>query len=105
SPPVAKREVFVSRRAGRFQPLPPPRSNEDAVVPLSIQLCRRGIPRQETSSFTRPGSPSYQFCMNRMQKEICVGVVGANKNAGWAKMSHVPAIKSLPGLKLAAVAT
>jgi len=27
------------------------------------------------------------------------------KNAGWAKMSHVPAIKSLPGLKLAAVAT
>src|ERR1700739_3155143 len=43
--------------------------------------------------------------MNRRQKEICVGVVGANNNAGWAKMSHVPAIKSLPGLKLAAVAT
>jgi predicted dehydrogenase len=43
--------------------------------------------------------------MNRRQKEICVGVVGANHNAGWAKMSHVPAIKSLPGLKLAAVAT
>jgi len=43
--------------------------------------------------------------MNRTQKEICVGVVGANKNAGWAKMSHVPAIKSLPGLKLAALAT
>ena len=48
---------------------------------------------------------SGSFCMNRRQKEICVGVVGANKNAGWAKMSHVPAIKSLPGLKLAAVAT
>jgi pimeloyl-ACP methyl ester carboxylesterase len=45
-------EVFVSRRAGRFQPLPPRRSNEDAVVPLSIQLCRLGIPRQQASSFT-----------------------------------------------------
>ena len=43
--------------------------------------------------------------MNRTQKEICVGIVGANNKAGWAKMSHVPAIKSLPGLKLAAVAT
>src|SRR6476620_12165951 len=43
--------------------------------------------------------------MNRMQKELCVGIVGANNKAGWAKMSHVPAIKSLPGLKLAAVAT
>ena len=43
--------------------------------------------------------------MNRTQKEICVGVVGVNNKAGWARMSHVPAIKSLPGLKLAAVAT
>ena len=40
-----------------------------------------------------------------MQKEICVGIVGANANNGWAKVSHVPAINSLPGLKLAAVAT
>ena len=43
--------------------------------------------------------------MKRTQKEICVGIVGANNKAGWAKMSHVPAIESLPGLKLAAVAT
>jgi predicted dehydrogenase len=43
--------------------------------------------------------------MKRTQKEIRVGIVGANNKAGWAKMSHVPAIKSLPGLKLAAVAT
>ena len=43
--------------------------------------------------------------MNRRQKEICVGVVGANNNAGWAKLSHVPALKRLPGLRLAAVAT
>jgi len=39
------------------------------------------------------------------QKEIRVGIVGANAKTGWAKLSHVPAIKGLPGLKLAAVAT
>jgi predicted dehydrogenase len=39
------------------------------------------------------------------QKDIRVGIVGANATAGWAKGSHVPAIKGLPGLKLAAVAT
>jgi predicted dehydrogenase len=38
------------------------------------------------------------------QKEIHVGIVGANAK-GWAKVSHVPAINGLPGLKLAAVAT
>jgi predicted dehydrogenase len=39
------------------------------------------------------------------QKEIRVGIVGANANGSWAKVSHVPAINGLPGLKLAAVAT
>jgi predicted dehydrogenase len=39
------------------------------------------------------------------QKEIRVGIVGANNKAGWAKVSHVPAINGLPALKLAAVAT
>ena len=39
------------------------------------------------------------------QKEIRVGIVGANTKASWAKVSHVPAINGLPGLKLAAVAT
>jgi predicted dehydrogenase len=43
--------------------------------------------------------------MKRTQKEIRVGIVGANARSSWAKVSHVPAIKSLPGLKLAAVAT
>jgi predicted dehydrogenase len=38
-------------------------------------------------------------------KEIRVGVVGAHARAGWAKMSHVPSINGLPGLRLAAVAT
>ena len=39
------------------------------------------------------------------QKQIRVGIVGANAKNGWANVSHVPAIKGLPGLKLAAVAT
>jgi hypothetical protein len=39
------------------------------------------------------------------QKEITVGIVGANAQASWARVSHVPAIKGLPGLRLAAVAT
>src|SRR6201987_6035245 len=41
--------------------------------------------------------------MNR--EEIRVGIVGASAKTSWAKVSHVPAIKDLPGLKLAAVAT
>ena len=39
------------------------------------------------------------------QKVISVGIVGASANGNWAKLSHVPAINGLPGLKLAAVAT
>jgi len=33
-----------------------------------------------------------------MQKEICVGIVGASASNGWAKVSHVPASNGLPGL-------
>ena len=40
-----------------------------------------------------------------IQKELRVGIVGASANGSWAKLSHVPAINDLPGLKLAAVAT
>lgn len=39
------------------------------------------------------------------QAEIRVGIVGADTKASWAKVSHVPAIKGLPGVRLAAVAT
>lgn len=39
------------------------------------------------------------------QNEIHVGIVGANAEKSWAKVSHVPAIKGLPGLRLVAVAT
>ena len=39
------------------------------------------------------------------KKGIRIGIVGADTKASWAKVSHVPAINGLPGLKLAAVAT
>src|ERR1700724_394385 len=39
------------------------------------------------------------------QKQIRVGIVGANAKSGWAKVSHVPAINGLYGVKLSAVAT
>ena len=38
-------------------------------------------------------------------KDIHVGIIGANSTASWAKVSHIPAIQSLLGLKLTAVAT
>src|SRR4051794_29708611 len=38
-------------------------------------------------------------------KEIRVGIVGADNKSSWAKVSHVPAVKGLPGVRLAAVAT
>jgi hypothetical protein len=34
-----------------------------------------------------------------------VGVVGANPNRGWARDSHIPALRSLENVPLAAVAT
>jgi predicted dehydrogenase len=39
------------------------------------------------------------------QREIRVGIVGADTKASWAKVSHVRAVTNLLGLKLAAVAT
>ena len=39
------------------------------------------------------------------KKQIHVGIVGANAKSSWAKVSHVPAINDLQGLRLAAVAT
>ena len=34
-----------------------------------------------------------------------VGIIGASADRGWAKVSHVPALQQLPGLRLAAVAS
>ena len=39
------------------------------------------------------------------QKQIRLGIVGANAKSGWAMVSHVPAINGISGLKLSAVAT
>lgn len=39
------------------------------------------------------------------RRKLRVAIVGANAKVSWAKVSHVPAINGLPGLKLAAVAT
>lgn len=39
------------------------------------------------------------------ERDIRVGIVGANANGNWATASHVPAVTGLPGLRLAAVAT
>jgi predicted dehydrogenase len=39
------------------------------------------------------------------QKDIRIGIVGANSTASWANVSHTPAIQSLRGVKLAALAT
>lgn len=39
------------------------------------------------------------------QSDFRVGIVGASNKVSWAKLSHVPAIQGLSGVKLAAVAT
>ena len=36
------------------------------------------------------------------EKELRVGIVGADSKPGWAKVSHVRAVIGLPGVKLAA---
>ena len=38
-------------------------------------------------------------------KEVRIGIIGADAKAGWAKMAHIPAIHGLPGLKLEAITT
>src|SRR5258708_16001477 len=40
-----------------------------------------------------------------MTGPLRVGVVGANPNRSWAKDSHIPALRSLENVQLAAVAT
>ena len=40
-----------------------------------------------------------------MTRPLRVGVIGANPNRGWAKESHIPALRSLENVQLAAVAT
>jgi predicted dehydrogenase len=101
----AARQANQNSSGNHVQPLRRRRSSKDTVAARSILLCRLGISRQQTSSFTSAHDRADRSLMKRTQKEIRVGIVGANARSSWAKVSHVPAIKSLPGLKLAAVAT
>ena len=39
------------------------------------------------------------------KKSLGVGIIGASVERGWAKISHVPAMQTLAGLELAAVAS
>src|SRR4051812_4787994 len=39
------------------------------------------------------------------EQPLRVGLVGANAERSWAKVAHVPAIRTLPGFALTAVAT
>ena len=40
-----------------------------------------------------------------MDHPLRIGLIGANAERSWAKLSHIPAIKALPGITLAALAT
>src|SRR6201997_1039851 len=50
-----------------------------------------------------PWPPSREW--HGMTGPLRVGVIGANPNRGWAKDSHIPALRSLENVQLAAVAT
>jgi len=84
---------------------------------MAAPLTKRGMAPCSTISL-QPGKPSLESPLSKtdpyfgtwgglalIQKEIRVGIVGADARASWAKVPHVPAIKGLPGLKLVAVAT
>lgn len=57
--------------------------------------------KERTIVETKPLSPGSAVTQN----QIRIGIIGANAQRGWAKVSHIPAIDGIPGLKLAAVAT
>src|ERR1700733_2194687 len=40
-----------------------------------------------------------------MAKSLRVGIIGASEDRGWAKLSHVPAVRQLADLELVAVAS
>ena len=61
----------------------------------------RTVNQERTVVETMPLSPGSAVTQN----QIRVGIIGANAKRGWAKVSHIPAINGIPGLKLAAVAT
>ncbi len=40
-----------------------------------------------------------------MGRTLRVGIIGASAGRGWAKVSHVPAVRELAGIELGAVVT
>jgi predicted dehydrogenase len=66
-----------------------------------IDAYMRTVNKERTIVEAKPLSPSSAAS----QDQIRVGIIGANAKRGWAKVSHIPAINGIPGLKLAAVAT
>lgn len=48
---------------------------------------------------------SSQADTGSMSKVLGVGIVGASAERGWAKIAHVPAVRALAGVELAAVAS
>ena len=66
-----------------------------------IDAYARPVNKERTIVDTKPLSPGSAVTQN----QIRVGIIGANAKRGWAKVSHIPAINGIPGLKLAAVAT
>ena len=51
------------------------------------------------------GKTSHLRAWDGMTRPLRVGVIGANPNRSWAKDSHIPALRSLENVQLAAVAT
>jgi predicted dehydrogenase len=43
--------------------------------------------------------------INIDNKKLRVGIIGGSVNNGWAKRTHIPAVKGLPELELSAVGT
>jgi predicted dehydrogenase len=66
-----------------------------------IDAYMRTVNKERTIVEAKPLSPGSAVT----QDQIRVGIIGANAKRGWAKVSHIPAINGIPGLKLAAVAT
>src|SRR3954453_20827449 len=53
----------------------------------------------------RRAAANVSWSEDGMTRPFRVGVIGANPDRGWAKDSHIPALRSLENVQLAAVAT
>ena len=61
---------------------------------------------RHTSRISTPDAAAADNASRRTgTRSLRVGLIGASADAGWARVSHVPAIRALAGLELAAVAT